>query len=493
MDLPAYRSSAELFISELNAEHYRHYAGLKNDYEIEPIYERHGALFTGEAVESLRELATGASEGEDRTRLTMLLDFAVEGYVGQATKQVEAELARREASLRIEVDGEPIGFRQSAVVQANEPDRARRELIEQVRLAALERNLGPLYGELVERQHDCATALGWRSYREMCEQCKDLDLARLHAQTSAFATATDSLYADVLGPTLRRAVGIDSSELRHSDLARFYRAAEEDRHFPADRLVPALTETLLGLGVDVREQPGVVLDVEPRPNKSPRAFCSPVRSPGEVYLVIAPIGGWDDYSALLHEGGHTEHYAHVDEGLPFEFRYLGDNGVTESYAFLLQHLVEDVEWLQRRLGVTDAADLIAHARAKRLVYLRRYAAKLAYELELHGDGSPAALQDRYSELLGAALRLQWPRQTFLSDVDSGFYCACYLRAWALEAQLRTHLRERFGRIWFEVPEAGEVLRALWREGQRLSPEELLGQLAEQPLDFALLLDDLGLR
>ena len=102
--------------------------------------------------------------------------------------------------------------------------------------------------------------------------------------------------------------------------------------------------------------------------------------------MLTPVGGREDFSVLMHEGGHTEHAAHVDPGLPFEFRCLGDNAITECFAFLLQHLVESPSWLQARLGIEEADDLVAYARANRLVYLRRYAAKLAYELELHGAG-----------------------------------------------------------------------------------------------------------
>jgi hypothetical protein len=490
MDLDAYRRSAEEFISELTAEHYRHYSGLKDSYEIEPIYRRHAGLFKRQAVELVREAVADSPPGsEQRRRATMLLDFAVEGFLGEATKSTEAELARREAEAAIELDGRRVGFRESAVTQANEPDAARRALIEEARLELIERDLGPLHRELIDRQHHSATELGWSSYREMCEECKSTDLGALHEQTAAFAAESETAYPELLDPELRRTLDLSLGELRRSDLSRFFRAADQDRHFPAERLVPSFIETMRGLGIDVRRQIGVTLDVEPRPKKSPRAFCAPVRTPGEVYLVIAPVGGWDDYSALFHEGGHTEHSAHVGPRLPFEFRYLGDNSITEAYAFLLQHLVEDPEWLSRRLGVDDAEALVSHARAQRLVYLRRYGAKLAYELELHSaGGSPAGLAERYSQLLGSALQIPWPRQMFLSDVDPGFYCACYLRAWALETHLRADLRERFGPAWFDSREAGRALQDLWREGQRSSPEELLGE----PLDFRVLLDDLAL-
>ena len=495
MHLEAYRESAEEFVAELTAEFYRHYAGLKEEFEIESIYARHDSLFTRAAVEELREQAATPAPGTDeRRRRRMLLEFAVEGHLGQATKTIDAELARREAELSIEVDGERIGYRESAVAQANEPDAERRAHIEEARLAVTEHELNPLHRESLELQHGLAQELGYPSYRDMCAALRGLDFEALHRQTEAFGAATESRYETVVEPELRRTLGIGFGELRRSDLPRFFRDAPADASFPADRLTPCFIETARGLGIDVTAQAGVFLDTERRAKKSPRAFCAPVRAPGEVYLVIAPVGGRDDFSTLFHEGGHTEHFANVDRALPFEFRLLGDNAITEAYAFLFQHLIEDPEWLRRRLGVDDDGALASYARANRLVYLRRYTAKFAYELELHGGEGAGleALADRYAELLSAAVRVEWPRQMFLADVDPGFYCTAYLRAWALETHLRTHFRRHFGPAWFEDPEAGEMLRSLWRDGQRLSPEELLRELTGERLDFAVLRHDLGL-
>jgi oligoendopeptidase F len=498
MYLEAYRESAEEFVAELTAEFYRHYAGLKEEFEIEAVYARHDTLFTREAVEELREQAAVPAPGTDeRRRRRMLLEFAVEGHLGQATKAIDAELARREAELSIEVDGERIGYRESTVVQANEPDADRRERIEQARLTLTEHELNPLHRESLERQHELAVELGYPSYRDMCSALRGLDFEALHRQTEAFSAATESSYAEVVEPELRRTLGIGFDGLRRSDLPRFFRDVGADASFPADLLTQSFIETARGLGIEVTAQPGVILDTERRPKKSPRAFCAPVRAPGEVYLVIAPVGGRDDFSTLFHEGGHTEHFANVDPALPFEFRQLGDNAITEAYAFLFQHLIEDPEWLRRRLGVDDDGALASYARANRLVYLRRYTAKFAYELELHsadatdGDGLDA-LADRYAELLSAAVRVEWPRQTFLADVDPGFYCTAYLRAWALETHLRAHFRRRFGPAWFENPEAGEALRSLWHDGQRLTPEEMLRELTGERLDFTVLRADLGL-
>jgi len=51
-------------------------------------------------------------------------------------------------------------------------------------------------------------------------------------------------------------------------------------------------------------------------------------------------------------------------------------------------------------------------------------------------------------------------------VDSFFYAACYIRAWALETHLRRVLSDRFGEQWFDERVAGEFLKGLWRAGQR---------------------------
>ena len=437
MDLDSYRAEAESFTAELGLEYYRHFAGLQDDFAIEAVYDRHPGLFSREPVDELRALAAAAPPGDERRRLRALAQFCVEGHLGQATKAIDGELARREAELQIDAGSDRIGFRESAVVQANEPDADRRAEIEAGRLKATEEHLNPLQREALEQSHALARELGWNSYRAMCEELKGIDLAALERQTAAFAAVSEDAYAPILDPELRRTVGIGLDELRRSDIPFFVRAREADALFPEERLVPSFRETMAGLGIDVDAQANVVLDVERRPKKSPRAFCAPVRVPQEVYLVVPPVGGRDDYTALFHEGGHTEHFAWVDPALPWEFRQLGDNSITEGFAFLFDHLVEDPEWLRRRLGIEDDGALAAHVRAQRLVYVRRYGAKLAYELELHGNGrSLEELAGVYSRRLGDAVKVPWPETTFLTDVDPGFYAASYLRAWALETHLR---------------------------------------------------------
>ena len=491
MDLDLYRRRAESFCEQLSREHYLHLAGHKREFEIEPIYEHHGDLFAREAVEGLREALAasgdGAGDGEAARRLVYLLEFAVHGHLGIATAPQEARLAELEAELELDFGSERLPYRAAPVAQANEPDASRREAIAQARDALLVEDLNPLHVEVLERTHELTRDLGWNSYREMCAELHGFELEPLAEQTREFLRATTAAYPGVLGPELERAGLEPLGGLRRSDLPRLFRAPALDGQFPDERLVSSLDDTLSAIGIDLSGQDNVYLDTEPRPTKSPRAFCATPRVPEEVYLVVAPVGGRDDYAALFHEGGHTEHYANVDPGLEFEYRHLGDNSVTESFAFLLEGLTSTPAWLEARLGIDDPAAVTAHVRAVRLLMLRRYAAKLDYEMSLHDAGVDlAAMPGRYADLLGAATRVEWPRASWISDVDPAFYAACYLRAWALEAIWRSALTQRFGDDWFATPQAGEWLRGLWRSGQRLRADELVAETLGEQLDFGAL-------
>jgi hypothetical protein len=478
VDTGDYRAEAETFLSDLDREYYLHFSGRKDDFEIEAIYARHAGLFSRGAVDALRD--AGNRE---------LLRFAAEGHVEQAVKEQSAELARLEAALEVEVDGRSYPLREAAVVQANEREPERRRALEEARNEVVATRLQPLLREAFERSRATVRELGWPSVRAMTEELSGIDLAALGTQTDAFLAATESSYEAIVEPRLREELGVGFDALERADLPAFFRSPSLDELFPADRLLPTFDATVTGLGLDAGSPGNVILDAEPRPKKSPRAFCAPVRVPEEVYLVLTRIGGREDYETLLHEAGHAEHYSHVDPALPFEHRFLGDNSVTEGFAFLFQHLTEDPAWLERRLGVDDPTAVVQQARAGKLVFLRRYCAKLAYELELQGGAELDGLDEVYARRLSEAVHVDWPSAQWLSDVDAFFYVASYLRAWALETHLRRELRERFGERWFEDPEAGALLRTLWTSGQQAPAHELLAELTGAELDFSALLDE----
>jgi hypothetical protein len=477
-DLDTYRAEADRFIAALDEEYYLHFAGHKDTFELEPIYERFSDLTTLEACRRVGEAAAAGGAGEIE-----LWRFACEGYLGNLTRAEAEEIAGLEASLIAEVDGEEIPFRMLRPAIANEPDRGRREQLDAVRVELAEEHLTPRYVTIAGTRREVTAALGAPTYRELYERF-GFPLQPLASQCRAFLTDTEDLYVAAIDGLFRRRVGVALEDACRWDVPRLFRASEWDAAFPGDRMVAALEWTLAGLGIDLRAQENVHLDIEPRPKKSPRAFCTPIEVPERIVLVIQPIGGPDDWHAFFHEAGHTEHFAHVSAELPVEARRLGDNAVTEGWAMLFEFLVNTPAWLSRRLDFARPDDFGAEAGAGLLYLVRRYCAKLLYELELHGEGELEAMRPRYVEWMREATKIEPSATDFLSDVDAGFYSSCYLRAWALEAQLRSFLEEEYGSAWFTRREAGSLLRELWAEGQRLTADALLAEVAGTGLELS---------
>jgi hypothetical protein len=475
-ELDDYREQADRFIAAIDEEYYLHFAGHKDSLDLVPIYERFGELTSLDQANRV-----GSAVDGDR-RVRELWKFACSGYLGNLTRDFEEKSARLEAELKATVDGEEIPYRMLRPTIANEPDRAKRQRVENARNALTEEHLLPLELEAAQVVTDAVHALGAPDYVELHRRfgfCLD----EMGEQCRTFLDATERMWEDAGDRLFRERVGVSLADAQRYDVARVFRAPEWDPSFPGDRMLPALEATLTDLGVDLHAQENVELDVEQREKKTPRAFCSPIEVPQRVVLVIQPIGGVDDWRALFHEAGHTEHFAHTRADLAVEERRLGDFAVTEGWAMLMEHLVQDAAWLNRRLDVPRPSEFVAESATGLLYLVRRYCAKVLYELELHAAEDPRPLQKRYVEILGDALKIEPSPTDYLGDVDAGFYSTEYVRAWAFEAALKRFFREKFGSTWFTRRDAGSLLRELWSEGQRPTADELLKELTSAEIEL----------
>jgi hypothetical protein len=470
-EVDAFRERGDAFNRDMLQEYYDHFAGLKETLDIERIYEEYGDLTQLETAQRLEQAPTE------------LWRFACEGFLGNLTRSHQAKAAEVEATLELTVDGETMPYRMARVVMSNETERGKRQRIDEQRLRLLDEHLNPLYLDAHRIDRDAIRELNAPNYYELYKRF-GFRLDELAVECRALLDETETLWEDE-GDTLFRArLGFGLDEAQPWDVGRLFRAPELDAQYPADRMLPALEATLTDLGIDIRSQANVHLDLEVRPSKSPRAFCAPIDVPGKVMLVIQPIGGKDDWEALFHEAGHTEHYACTSDSLSMEGKRLGDNAVTEGWAMLMQHLVTEPAWLTRRLDVPNVDALGKDGAVSLLYFVRRYSAKLLYEIELFQAADPTTMRSRYAELLSDALKIPIHSESYLDDVDGSFYVIGYLRSWAFEAQLRDFLRGEFGNEWFARREAGDLLRELWSVGQEPTADALLKDVTGAKLEMA---------
>jgi hypothetical protein len=386
--------------------------------------------------------------------------------------------------------GGDVGFGARGGLVADDRGAGARHELESRRARVVEET-NDLRAERFEKRDEAARALGAGPYLALKAELTGLDYAGLSADASRLLADTERAYLVVLEPALAARAGVRPAEAARADALRAFRLDDFDRLFPARRMAVVYRDALAGLGVRTGAQPNVRLDLEERPTKSARAFCSPIRVPGEVVLSVRPSGGYGDYAMLMHEAGHAQHFAFTSPDARVAFARAGDVATTETYAFLFHYLMNDADFLDERFSVPRTTAVRATAALARAYAARRCAGMTIYEEELHaGRRSLATARDRFEETLFEATRVRPAAAEYLADLGDGTHASSRLRALALEVQVRDHLKTRFGRRWWASRPAGELLKELWSTGGEYTADELAAELGLGAVSFDPLATDL---
>jgi Peptidase family M3 len=482
LTLDRLRREGQQFMEEVSREYYLAHAGLKATADLQTIYERHAAILGEDALSLVREAFRAAPANSDERRSArVMLEWLTDSVAGRALAALDEREIAWESSAVVRLDDDRvIPYQRAAIDIGNTANRAERQLIERGRVRVVEAELTPLRRERFQREKELIEAMEIApSFNETFEVLSGVDLTALIAECDQFLRDTQSMWDEVYAETVRTKLRLDPGEATRADALHLLRAQEFDAHFPSASMESSIRRQTSEMGIDPDASGRIIYDTGEREGKRARAFCAPVRVPEEVYLVLRPHGGQADYRTLLHELGHALHFAYMRTDYPFEWRWLGDNSVTEAYAMLLDHLMHDAGWLVRytELGRRHAPTFLRTVGFEELHFLRRYCAKLIYETALYGgEVGWNALPDLYVERLTSATTFRYDRADAFVDVDPRFYAARYLRAWQLQALLTEALVERFDEDWWRNPRAGPwLVGTLFGEGQR----ELAGEIAER--------------
>ncbi len=492
--LDGVRARGEAFLQDVSREYYSSHAGLKPAAVLQPIYEKHRAAYGDESLELALDLMRRSAAGSEASRSgRMLVEWLLESRVGRELAPLEErEIAWEGEAVIPLADGGVEPYRRASITIANMRDAKERRTLDDARAKLVESQLAPMRQERLAREKELVEKMAIApTYLDSFDALAGVNVRALRDECAAFLRDTDAMWTDVLREFLKRGLGMSPSEATRADALALMRAPEFDENFPADAMESAVRGQVAEMGASPDANGRVRYDTGDREGKRARAFCAPVAIPGEVYLVLRPHGGQGDWMTLLHELGHALHFANMDPSLPFEHRWLGDNSITEGYAMLFDHRMKDRGWLARytRLGNTDVPRYLRTAGFEELQFIRRYCAKLIYEVELYGGAvSWSALPDLYVETLTGATGFKYQRADAFIDVDPRFYSARYLRAWQLQALLAETLVERFNADWWRNPKAGPwIVGELFARGQRELAEEQAQRVAGKSLSFAPLI------
>jgi hypothetical protein len=470
--------------------------GEKEVSEQAAIVARYRDLFTRPQIDALLE-AEGSADGAERERLYRLRKACEGGVISAELAEQQDALENALLGARVIFHDEEMPLRSAQARLAVVDSYADRE-----ELGELERTesagFNPDRRALLEAHERLeADVTGDPDPVRRNEEEKGISLRELEGvlvaasdtTTAAFARRRDRWFDKLLGP--------EREEVPSNAHVHYLRRLSPlESTYTKERAVEICLATTLALGFDMTAIPNIRLDTEDRPQKNPRACVIASNPPDVVHLITRAQGGLSDYQAFLHEAGHALHYAGVDPRLPYTFRSISrDHALTEIYSYIFEAVTREPGWHALHFGLSDAQ---AQENADATVFLeallyRRYTAKLRYELGFwtaFAEERGASERD-YATLLTEATGIRYDPRAYLSDMDSGFYSADYLRAWIRSAQLRKFLLGEVGQDWWRSEQTGDILRALFLEGTQPTSEEVAGRIGFDALDTGPLVENLS--
>jgi hypothetical protein len=490
-----FESRLQRYLYERSEEGRAVRVGEKDVSEQAVIVARYADLFTRAQLEELLR-AEDAAGGDELERLYRLRKTCESGIITAEIAERQDALDNTMLAARIEFAGEELPLRSAQAKLAVLDAYADREQLGSV-FADANAAFNPERLDLLSTIEALeAEITGETDVVARTDAEKGISLRELEGALAAASETTTAAYEALRDRWFERLLGPERDAIPSSSHVHYLRRLSPlEATYPKDRCVEVCLATLARLGFDMNDQPGIRLDLDDRPQKSPRACVIASDPPGVVHLITRAQGGLHDYQAFMHEAGHALHYAGCDPSLPYTFRKLSrDHALTEVYSYILESISREPAWHAEHFGLSDeeaAQNADATTFLEAMLY-RRYAAKLRFELDFwtrfpaEGGGSPAG----YSEGLTAATGIHYRSDQYLSDMDAGFYSADYLRAWIRSPQLADHLRREVGEEWWRSPETGERLRALFAEGTRPLSEDVALRLGYDPLDTGPLVAEL---
>ena len=468
--------------------------GEKEVSEQAAIVARYSDLFSRDQLKALREEEERA-EGDQREWLYRLRKTCESGLIAAELAERDDELENAILAARLTFKGEELPLRSGLARLAVLPGYAERDELGELYLG-LSAEFNEQRLELLRAYEDLEADLSEEADPVVRnEEEKQISLRELESVLSAVSNEIEGAFIAMRERWFDRLLGPERDEIPSSaHMAYIRRLSPLDATYTKERATEICLATLSALGFDLASDRNIRLDLDDRPQKSPRACVIPSDPPQVVHLITRAQGGLHDYQAFLHEAGHALHYAGVDAKLPYTFRRLArDHALTEIYSYICEAITREPEWHSHYF---DLSDQEAAANAEATIFLetllfRRYTAKLQFELDFWSNFEEAGVtSDDYATRLTTATGIAYTPDGHLADMDPGFYSADYLRAWIRHAQLRAYLVDEVGGDWWRSAKTGELLRDLFAEGTKPSSEEIAARLGFEPYDTAPLIAEL---
>lgn len=484
------RKDLEAFYKKISLISYKHKA-YGDKLKLREIYKDYKHLNNKNLIVFVKQKKDKEKNKLTKRRLNYLYFALIGLYSGEKLIHLKEELSKLGLQA-VKVDNKKISIRNINNILVNEKDRKiRKKLYNLTNKNTTDSN--KLMIKLLDESKKLTREFGFKDNVKFYEEYKQMNLNDFDLKVTQLLKGTDAMFKKLLEDISRKKLNLRLNQLRAYDFGFLYRAKEFDRFFPKDKAISAIKKALLGMDINLSKQKNISVDIKERPKKMQGAYCCSISIPNDIRLLIKPVGGFRDYESLLHEIGHAEHIAHINKDLDFEFKWIGDVAIAETFAFIFSNLILDKNWLKKYTGMDEKMikSFLKQILFLKLGHIRNQCCSFKFDMALHKK-SQENLKKYFTKLYKDVffIKVNESEKLRYLYLSNNFYSLEYISAWFLDAQIRSKLKENYGEEWFENEESMMFLKKVWSQGLKPNIIELANEVGFKKLEPNYLIDEL---
>ncbi len=440
-------------------------------------YRKHQELFS---IPTLQLLVDVIQESRNPGKIRELRYF--KNYLLQ--KFVEMHTVVWDDSLRdiydystIQEGDQTIYFRQLPYLLSQEPSAQRRRRLWRQGAQVVEQMV-PLFMEKYRRSRLLARQLGFPDYTAFVAEVHYFSPERLLPLAEQTLQETDSLFRALQASLTRRLLKQSPESLHPADYALLLSGQEFSEYFPPEYRRTSYNQLLRSLGIDIKKQTGLKIDLENNPAKIYPALCIPVDIPTDVRISLKPSGNFQDFLQLFHLLGMAQQYLHTEVNR-WAFQHLGPASVRKAFGQLFESVWENPHWMKQTGLLSDPGKTHywEYMAFRKLFFVRHWAQIYIDGHQIFQSESPDTLQlQTFVNSILAFPDYVFEMDWYLIDMNPFMNAAIQFQAALFKEALVQHLETNFGRNWFENPKCGKFLKSLWWKGNSLPMTAILKKL-----------------
>jgi hypothetical protein len=473
--------SIQQFLGEMNGEILLRAKGTKVEQDTHSIFQKYMDLFDPFLIAELDEERVKET-GTERKRISLIHRFLQKCYALQLSSPYLDQFFNIQ-NQGIEGLREEMSFHDLDFLIPRIPERGERERSNGIRCRWLEGTNEKLE-TVIKRWHQASDEMGYRSFTEFFLHLNGIETRWITETLDIILDRTEPFYEELIETHLSE-MGIDPMKATKTDMLHVIQALRFQSFFPKEGTEKTVRESLDSMGIPLE----MMNNIKVEKSAAREAITVPLLVPDEIRLLLNPKDGFRSYLSVYGETGRAMYMGHISPALPMEFRYLGEESVSEAFRLLFQRIISTRTWLRER---TDEKGKKAFRRLfllDRLYHLRRMCSLLRYEMRMHMSAMGEA-DELYKSIMDENMHLSHPTQEYLLEILVPFRSANLVKAHLLEAMIREALLEKYGEGWYMSPRATDFLKEFWSWGGKFELQELAHYIGYAELDPEPMLEEI---